>query len=110
MVSMCSIILIYCYNPRSTPILLDSLNKDLIIFSKLLENEKMAVPNAEGSSHKLNTSYKKYSVTGQTFIPKSSSFNSKSYFVKLKKSTSKKIKNLILVPNKIKTQKNKNKK
>ena len=50
----------------------------------------------------VDNTFKKQGVTGLTFQPSKSS---KSYFIKLKKSTSKKIKNLILVPNKNKTKK-----
>lgn len=97
------IILVYCYNPRIRPITIDSLNKDLDYLRKLIENEML---EKNISSQKLTNSFKKNDVTGLTFIPPASE-STKSYFVKLKKSTSKKIKNLILVPNKIKTKKRK---
>jgi len=95
------IILVYCYNPRIKPIYLDSLNKDLNHLTKLIEYEKIG-NNENASGKSLNNTFKKHSVTGLTFVPSTSS---KSYFVKLKKSTSKKIKHLILVPNKNKTKK-----
>jgi hypothetical protein len=97
------IILVYCYNPRTMVINMESLNKDFKTLSNLLENEKLkTTSNVKNQTNTLSTAFKKHSVTGQTFHPiKSSS----SYFIKQKISTSKKIKNLILVPNKNKTKK-----
>ena len=101
------IIIENCYNPRIKPINIVSLNSELQHLSKLIENEKSFSINGINSNNSLNNTFKKNNVTGLTFMPQSST-SSKSYFIKTKKSTAKKIKNLILVPNKTKkTLKNK---
>lgn len=101
--------LIYCYNPRIKPIDLISLNKDLAHLNELIRIEQT---NTDSENKiPLNNTLQKISVSGETFFPSSTTKSSptKSYFIKQKKSTSKKIKNLILVPNKNKTKKIKQK-
>ena len=107
------IILIYCYNPRIKPIDINSLNKDLAHLNELIRIENSN--NTHDSTKILNNTLHKISVTGKTFFPSSSSSSNKqtstkSYFVKLKKSTAKKIKDLILVQNKNKNKTIKNNK
>ena len=100
------LMLIYCYNPRTKPIDFISLNKDLAHLNELIRIENT---NNKDDNKILNNKLAKNSVTGKTFFPSSSSnkqSSTKTYFVKLKKSTAKKIKDLILVPNKTKTIKN----
>ena len=80
----------YCYNPRIKPIELTVLNKDLAHFNQLIKHENT-------KTNLLNNTFKKSSITGETFIPISST---RSYFIKSKKTTVKRISNLILVPNK----------
>ena len=98
-----SIFLVYCFNPRITPIDIGSLTKDLNHLNTLFKNETNASVNGEYSVNSLNNKFKKNSLSPNSFISPSST---KSYFIKTT-STAKKIKYLLLASDKNKNNNNK---
>jgi hypothetical protein len=88
----------HCYESASTPINIQKLNADLTKLITLFENETTTLDKSNIMNINKKTSSRKKGVTSKTYIP--ASVSSKSYFIKTKKNTTKKINRLIFVPTK----------
>ena len=87
----------HCYESSITPINIQKLNADFKKLASLFENE--TTTTVKSNIRNINNKSRKQGVTGKTYMP-SSSGSTKSYFIKPKKNTTKKLKRLIFVPNK----------
>jgi hypothetical protein len=96
------IFLVYCFNPRTTPIDITSLTKDLKHLNTLFENESNASVNGKYTVNSLNNNFQRNSLSIRPFSSPTSS--TKSYFIKTT-STAKKLKYLLLASNKSKNNK-----
>ena len=98
------IFLVYCFNPRITPIDMVVLTKDLTHLNTLFKHETQTSVNGKYSVNSLNNNFQKHSLSAETIL--SSSSSSKTYFIKTT-STAKKLKHLLLASNKNKNKNNK---